>query len=152
MMLSREQASGRRAVAAWVSYPVFVMVVAMAVMAVVGCGPRGPVGTIWVSGTVLHDGKPLSEGAVHFLAKDRKAMASGSTRLKDGKFGLYIQPGDYSLAVVSEEGGEQMDMKTGLVIPAKSRIPRRYTTVTESGLEAKVDAQNRTLSIVLEGQ
>jgi hypothetical protein len=105
-----------------------------------------------VSGTVLHDGKPLSEGAVHFLAKDRKAMASGSTRLKDGKFGLYIQPGDYALAVVSEEGGEQMDMKTGLVIPAKSRIPRRYTMVTESGLEAKVDAQNRTLSIVLEGQ
>jgi hypothetical protein len=144
-MLSREKQRVLRKVAAWISYLVVVV-------AVVGCGPTAPVGAIWVSGTILHEGKPLSEGAVHFLAKDRTALASWSTRLKDGKFGLYIQPGDYALAVVSEEGVAEMDMKTGRMIPAKSRIPVRYTTVTESGLEAKVDARNRMVAIVLEGQ
>lgn len=121
-------------------------------LAVTGCGRAGPAGTIWVTGTVVHDGKPLSEGGVHFLAQDGKASASGSARLKDGKFGLYLMPGDYSIAVVSTEGSEEMDMKTGRVIPAKSRIPLRYTTVTESGLAAQVDAGHRTVSLALEPQ
>ena len=127
------------------------VLLAMALV-VCGCGRGGPAGAIWVTGTVMHDERPLSEGGVHFLAKDGKASASGSARLKDGKFGLYLMPGDYSIAVVSTEGSEEMDMKTGRVIPAKSRIPLRYTTVTESGLVAQVDAAHRTVSLALEPQ
>lgn len=100
----------------------------------------------------MHDGRPLPEGGVHFLAKDGKAAASGSARLKGGKFGLYLMPGDYAIAVVSTEGSEEMDMKTGRVIPAKSRIPLRYTTVTESGLGAQIDAGRHRVSIALEPQ
>lgn len=116
-----------------------------------GCGPKGPPGAVWVTGSVRFDGKPLPEGAVHFLAKEQKpGAASGSVRLSPGsRFGLYLKPGDYSVAVVSEEGVAEMDMKTGRMIPAKSRIPLKYTTVKDSGLEARVDAAGRTLTLEL---
>lgn len=121
-------------------------------LAIAGCGQAGPAGTIWVNGTVVHDGKPLPEGAVHFLGKERNAGASGSARLQGGKFGLYLAPGNYSIAVVSEDGVAETDMKTGRMVLAKSRIPLRYTTVTDSGLSAQVDTGHRTVSLVLEPQ
>jgi hypothetical protein len=58
-------------------------------------------------------------------------------------------PGAYAVAVVSEEGVPVMDMKTGLEIPAKSRIPQKYTTVTTSGLEATFDNSHRTADLSL---
>jgi len=116
-----------------------------------GCGgPKGPPGTIWVSGSVLYEGKPLPEGAVHFAPKDKSTAGSGgSTRLKGSRFGLFLRPGNYGVAVISEEGVATMDMKTGREIPAKSRIPEKYTTVTTSGLEATFDNGHRTTDLSL---
>jgi hypothetical protein len=116
-----------------------------------GCGgPQGPPGTIWVTGSVLYDGKPLSEGAVHFAPKDQATASSGgSSRLKDSRFGLFLQPGNYGVAIISEEGVAVMDMKTGREIPAKSRIPEKYTAVTTSGLEATFDSGHRTADFSL---
>lgn len=116
--------------------------------AVAGCGPQGPPGTVWVTGTVLYEGKPLPAGAVHFLSKEKTpGAASGSVRLSSSRFGLYLLPGDYAVAVVSEEGVAEMDRKTGRMIPAKSRIPLKYTSVTDSGLRATIDAGHRTVAI-----
>lgn len=116
----------------------------------VGCGTQGPAGMLWVTGTVLHDGKPLQEGAVHFLAREKGAAgSSGSSRLTSSRYGLYLAPGDYAIAVVSEEGVAVMDMKTGRMIPAKSRIPEKYTSVTTSGLEATFDGGHRTADFSL---
>ena len=116
-----------------------------------GCGgPKGPPGTIWVSGSVLYDGKPLPEGAVHFAPEGKAAAGSGgSTRLKGSRFGLFLRPGNYGVAVISEEGVAVMDMKTGREIPAKSRIPQKYTAVTTSGLEATFDSGHRTADLSL---
>lgn len=125
--------------------------VLLAAMVATGCGgPKGPPGTIWVSGSVLYDGKPLPEGAVHFAPKDQATAGSGgSSRLKGSRFGLFLRPGTYGVAIISEEGVATMDMKTGREIPAKSRIPRKYTTVTTSALEAAVDAGHRTVDFSL---
>lgn len=123
----------------------------LASLVATGCGgPKGPSGTIWVTGSVLYDGKPLPEGAVHFAPKDKSTAGSGgSSRLKGSRFGLFLRPGNYGVAVISEEGVATMDMKTGLEIPAPSRIPRKYTTVTTSALEAAVDAGHRTVNFSL---
>jgi hypothetical protein len=116
-----------------------------------GCGgPKGPPGSIWVTGSVLYDGKSLPEGAVHFAPKDQATAGSGgSARLKGSRFGLFLQPGNYGVAVISEEGVATTDMKTGRLIPAKSRIPLKYTTVTTSGLEDTFDAGHRTADFSL---
>ena len=126
---------------------VWIVVVIGGSLLVAGCGPKAPPGAIWVTGSVRFEGKPLPEGAVHFLAKpEQSGSGRGSVRLSPASgFGLYLKPGDYAVAVVSEEGVAEMDMKTGRLIPAKSRIPLKYTTVNDSGLEARVDANHRTV-------
>ena len=124
-------------------------VATLLVATLVGCGKSGPPGTIWVSGAVLYDGKSLPDGAVHFAAKGKATPATAAARLVGSRYGLYLVPGAYAVAVVSEEGVPVMDMKTGLEIPAKSRIPRKYTTVTTSGLEATFDNGHRTSDLSL---
>ena len=116
----------------------------------IGCGRQGPPGMLWVAGTVLYDGQPLPEGAVHFLAQGKgSAGSSGSARLTKSRYGLYLAPGEYAVAVISEDGVAEMDRKTGRMIPAKSRIPEKYTSVTTSGLEATFDAGHRTVDFSL---
>ena len=126
--------------------------VALAALCVnVGCGgPKGPPGSIWVNGSVLYDGKSLPEAVVHFAPKEQATAGSGgAARLKGNRFGLFLQPGNYLVAVISEEGVAETDMKTGRMIPAKSRIPEKYTSVTTSGLEATFDTGRRTADFSL---
>jgi len=50
----------------------------------VGCGgPKGPPGSICVTGSVLYDGKSLPEAVVHFAPKEQATAGSGgAARLK----------------------------------------------------------------------
>jgi hypothetical protein len=75
--------------------------------------------------------------------------SSGSSRLSNSRYGLYLAPGEYAVAVISEEGVAVMDMKTGRETPAKSRIPEKYTAVTTSGLKATFDNGHRTADLSL---
>jgi hypothetical protein len=123
---------------------------ALMVSSTVGCGRQGPPGMLWVTGTVLYEGQPLPEGAVHFLAQGKgSAGSSGSARLSNSRYGLYLAPGEYAVAIISEEGVAVMDRKTGRMIPAKSRIPEKYTAVTTSGLKATFDTGHRTADLSL---
>ena len=120
------------------------------VSSTIGCGRKGPPGMLWVTGTVLYEGQPLPEGAVHFLAQGKgSAGRSGSARLSNSRYGLYLAPGEYAVAIISQEGLPEMDMKTGREIPAKSRIPQKYTAVTTSGLKATFDNGHRAADLSL---
>ena len=120
------------------------------VSSTIGCGRKGPPGMLWVTGTVLYEGQPLPEGAVHFLAQGKGSVgSSGSSRLSNSRYGLYLAPGEYAVAIISQEGLPEMDMKTGREIPAKSRIPQKYTAVTTSGLKATFDNGHRTADLSL---
>lgn len=126
------------------------LALAMMVFGAIGCGRQGPPGMLWVTGKVLYEGKPLPEGAVHFLAEVKGTTgSSGSARLTNSRYGLYLAPGEYAVAVVSEEGVAEMDRKTGRMIPAKSRIPAKYTAVTTSGLKVTFDNGQRTADFSL---
>jgi hypothetical protein len=120
------------------------------VSSTIGCGRKGPPGMLWVTGTVLYEGQPLPEGAVHFLAQGKGSVgSSGSSRLSNSRYGLYLAPGEYAVAIISQEGLPEMDMKTGRETPAKSRIPEKYTAVTTSGLKATFDNGHRTADLSL---
>ena len=120
------------------------------VSSTIGCGRKGPPGMLWVTGTVLYEGQPLPEGAVHFLAQGKGSVgSSGSSRLSNSRYGLYLAPGEYAVAIISQEGLPEMDMKTGREIPAKSRIPQKYTAVTTSGLKATFDNGHRAADLSL---
>jgi two-component system chemotaxis response regulator CheB len=62
---------------------------------------------------------------------------------------LYLAPGEYAVAIISQEGLPEMNMKTGRETPAKSRIPEKYTAVTTSGLRVTFDNGHRTADLSL---
>jgi hypothetical protein len=112
-----------------------------------GCsrGAPAPRGAIWVKGTARFDGQPLEKGVVQFFAVE--GAASGATRIRNGRFGLYLQPTDYTVAVIAEES-HGYEAEDGTYVPSKSLIPLRYGDITTSGLSAHVDESQR--SVVLE--
>lgn len=121
------------------------------VMLIAGCGSKAPPGTVWVTGTVAHQGSPLSEGVIHFVPPQNSASGGGAaTRISGGRFGLYLQPGKYGLAILSPQGVEEIDPKTGRLIPPPSHISLDYGSVTTSGLEAAVDASHRRVDLRLD--
>jgi hypothetical protein len=121
------------------------------VVLIAGCSSKAPPGTVWVTGTVAHQGTPLPEGMIHFVPPQDSAPGSGAaTRIDGGRFGLYLQPGKYGLAILSPQGVEAIDPKTGRLIPPPSRISLDYGSVTTSGLEAAVDASHRRVDLRLD--
>lgn len=124
--------------------------VAVFMVALLGCGTKAPPGTLWISGNVTHEGDRLVKGVIHFVPKNGSpAGGGGAARIDNGRFGLYLMPGHYDMAVVSRDGVEEIDPKTGRLLPPPSRIPIRFETVTTSGLETTVDPDHRSIGIQL---
>lgn len=115
-----------------------------------GCSyrPPAPPGTIWVTGEITTEGKPLPFGVIQFFGKE--TGASGSVRVKHGRFALWLKPGGYSVAVIAEESPGHEDEKGGYV-PAKSLIPPKFGMIATSQLEAEVGEKNRHLRFAVDG-
>jgi hypothetical protein len=89
-------------------------------------------------------------GAVAVTNGSTIVTITGATLITDGHFGLYLQPGKYGLAILSPQGVEEIDPKTGRLIPPPSRISLDYGSVTTSGLEAAVDEAHRRVDLRLD--
>jgi hypothetical protein len=128
----------------------FRSILGVALLLCLGCGTKGPPGTLWVSGSVTLEGTSLRTGVVHFVPKDiSTGDTGGALRIQGGRFGLFLKPGHYRLAVISRDGVEEIDAKTGSLIPPPSLIPIKYETVSTSGLDAMIDAEHRRIDIQL---
>ena len=116
-------------------------------MLIAGCsgGAPAPPGAVWVKGEARFEGLPLEKGVVQFFAVD--GAASGAARIRAGRFGLYLQPADYAVAVIAEES-HGYEAEDGTYVPPKSLIPLRYADIATSKLETQVDASRR--SVVLD--
>jgi hypothetical protein len=113
----------------------------------VGCGKGGPEGTIPVTGTVALAGKPLPNGAVHFVQEggSRTVMA----KVKAGKFSTHLWPADYGVAVTGDAQPETIDEQTGKLIPPQRLVPEKYMSAEKSGLTATIDSAHRTVALDL---
>ena len=117
---------------------------------VVGCrrGPPPPPGAILVSGAVTYADAPLGRGTVQFAAA--AGTDSGTAKVgAEGRFSVWLQPGEYRVAVIAYDGIERVDA-IGAPLPQKSLIPERYFTTEKSGLRATVDKDHRTVSFDLD--
>jgi hypothetical protein len=123
------------------------MVAMVLFLPVAGCGKGGPEGTIPVSGTVALAGKPLPQGAVHFVQEggSRTVMA----RVSAGKFSTHLWPAAYAVAVTGDAQPETLDEKTGRLIPPQRLVPEKYMAANKSGLKATIDSAHRTVALDL---
>lgn len=111
--------SGRQFVAATLCVFVVVMV---------GCGPGDP--RITIQGTVMFDGRPLSEGQVIFKPANESLRSEGAA-VKNGGFTIRVHKGRHRVEInaqVSEPIAAAANVPEGMPIPVmyRSIIPPRY--------------------------
>lgn len=99
---------------------------------VAGCGPKAPAGKVLVAGTIKKNGVSVPYGSVTFAAKEGKDMGVGGIK-GDGRFRVFLAPGEYAVAIVADEEPAQ-PLANGSWKPAKSFIDTKYNTATTSGL------------------
>lgn len=75
-------------------------------VAVAGCGTRGPVGTVSVTGMILAEGKPaFANGSVGFTAV-QQGMGGGVARIgAGGRFQMHLRPGEYRVMMIDADAG-----------------------------------------------
>ena len=119
---------------------VWALAVATAALACAGCSGKGGLNTAQVKGTVLYQGKPLTEGSIQFVPQ-RGPAANGQIG-SDGTFAASIPDGDGAVVganqiaiTVTQEGqaipGERFKSVVWL-------IPEPFGSPGASGLNCEV--------------
>jgi len=119
-------------------------------IAAIGCryGAPPPPGAVQVTGSVRFAGSALPRGTVQFGAV--AGNDSGTAKIQpDGRFVVWLQPGDYRAAVIAYDGIERVDAN-GIPLPQNSIIPERYFTTEQSGLTASVDQKHCSIEFDLQ--
>lgn len=90
-----------------------------------GCSDPAPK-SVSVTGKVLLDGKPMSDGEVYFLPTDGRVPVQA--KIVDGRFSLQPLPGEYRVSIQQERdsGTKNMYGDPQMI----STIPSRYNTET----------------------
>jgi len=118
---------------------------------VTGCNGNSLPNLVPVSGTVMLDGEPMSQGTIGFVPVD-PAGQSASSQIVDGKFQMVtssssagVVAGDYQIIISSHEPVELPDPSVpfkldpnNLPPPPKSLIPEKYGNPKTAGFEATV--------------
>ena len=138
-------------------------------LAAAGCGDDGFGRRFDVSGTVTHNGTPLSEGTITFQPEDPDGrVASGM--IVDGSYTLTTVdrddgalPGHYLVSIAANQvdlseakavaeasGGAAMREDLVAAAPRTSLIPSKYSLPATSGLDATVEERGNTIDFALD--
>jgi len=146
------------------------------ILAFPGCSDDGLGKRYPVSGTVTYNGKPVEKATISFVPSTGEGRGA-SGEITDGTYTLTTQspgdgafPGTYKVLIDSravdmakvEEGSQKLAAKVGIqtkqVDPAliakfrktaKSSIPTKYSSATDSNLTAEVKAESNTIPFTL---
>lgn len=112
------------------------------ISASVACSSSTPPGRVSVSGVVKVQGLPIPDGQIDFDSIDDGVGVGAARIATGGTFKLFLRPATYRVGIVSVEGGVS-PAGFDAVEKSKIRVPRRYAIPASSGIEVKIDAQNR---------
>ncbi len=130
----------------------YMLMATVAVSACVGCGGNGKTKNAQVVGSVVYDGKPLTQGNVQFLTQDGKP-ADGKIGA-EGRFtasvanGTGIPPGPCQVAVVVTQQQNQSSGVDRFQTP-KWLIPQNFGSPDTSGLHTEIKPDINELKIEL---
>ena len=116
--------------------------------ACIGCWNSAPSGRVTAYGDVKVGGASIPDGQITFESVE-DGVGGGVTHIESGgKFKLFLRPSTYRIGIVSVEGGLS-PAGFGAVEKSKIRVPAKYAYPSSSGIEVKVDAKNRNISLEL---
>lgn len=118
------------------------------VTAVPGCWNAAPPGRVTVYGVVTVDGQPVPDGTIGFESVEDGVGGGGARIGAGGKYQVFLWPSTYRIGIVSVEGGLS-PAGFDAIEKSKIRVPAKYALPSSSGIEVKVDANNRHVSLDL---
>jgi hypothetical protein len=113
-----------------------------------GCWNAPPPGRVTVYGVVTVNGQPVPDGTIGFEAVEDGVGGGGARIGAGGKYQVFLWPSTYRVGIVSVEGGLS-PAGFDAVEKSKIRVPAKYAYPSSSGIEVKVDAKNRNVSLDL---
>ena len=119
------------------------------VAAASGCWNAPPPGRVTVYGVVKVNGQPVPDGTVGFESVEDGVGGGGAKIVAGGKYQVFLWPSTYRIGIVSVEGGLS-PAGFGAVEKSKIRVPAKYALPSSSGIEVKVDAKNRQITLDLD--
>ena len=130
-------------------FPAGRLAVGLLVMATVGCDGTGSGGT--VSGTVVHNGAPVTSGSVNFVSPTGTAAIAAID--DSGKYAIEgeLEPGEYTVYVSPPEPPPPAP---GVVPPPRKAfpVPRKFQAAESSGVRVTVKpGSNDDLMVELKG-
>ena len=127
--------------------PRSIVLLALALIAF-GCGgtPSGPT-PLAVTGKILRDGKPMTDGTIYFQSADGKVPLR--SLVVDGSYTLQAPPGEYRVAIQQERDSGTKNMYGDPQM--MSTVAARYNT--ETTLKATVtEAGPQTFDFAVQSQ
>jgi len=118
------------------------------VTALAGCWNAPPPGRVTVYGVVKVNGQPVPDGTIGFESVEDGVGGGGARIGAGGKYQVFLWPSTYRVGIVSVEGGLS-PAGFDAVEKSKIRVPAKYALPSSSGIEVKVDAKNRNVSLDL---
>jgi hypothetical protein len=112
-----------------------------------GCGDSGPV-TVPVTGQVIFDGEPISEGEILFRATDGTRSYAG--KIKDGTYSVEVSPGAKRVEITAyrDVPGKFREDNPGERTPVREMyIPERYNSATTLTIEVSPDGQEENFEL-----
>jgi hypothetical protein len=117
----------------------------LAVLALVGCGPRSD--RLAITGTVTLDGVPLNSGSIRFSSRDAASPMSAGAMIQDGAYyvpqekGLRV--GTYHVEISAPDAAAPpvLDRASGMKM-APERIPAEYNVNSEQTINVTADGDN----------
>ena len=105
---------------------------AILLFSLAGCGGTGQVG---VEGTITHDGQPVEEGSITFVATTKEGRSGGGTILQ-GKYALSEKDrptsGHYKVQIRwAKPTGKKVKSETGEMLDVREEaLPPKYNDAT----------------------
>lgn len=130
-----------------------------------GTGARPIAGSVPVSGTVTFNGQPLEQGMVRFAPEAIGQCQPATGQIKNGRFTMLttvsspgVVVGKYKVSIISNKPFTPPTLAPGTppdpnaMFEPETFIPKKYTDIKTSGLEADVTATTTTLTFALMGE
>lgn len=128
----------------------YVCLLALIIVAMVGCGGGRVSPRRAVQGDVTLSGAPLDQGTITFYPSTGTAGASGGALIQNGKYQLPadkgLEPGKYRVQISSPKASTATaeDYAAGkMPLSAEDRIPPEYNERSQQVIEVTASGDNR---------
>lgn len=120
-------------------------------LSIIGCGQSGPPPSARLKGVVTHQGQPVTEGEIYFVAAEKGYSGNGSLNA-EGKYEITsgVPPASYRVFLTPPRITKPPMLGESPPEAKPTSIDAKYQSESTSGLKAEVKPGENTFDFKLE--